>query len=697
MEIISASTLHSIYLIIFAIGLGVGLGSSLLWSALIFFAGEDNKISNDEFSVMKKTRAVIWFAFLLYAFGGVGLFTMAYESMLSLEIFYATMNIAGVLLLSELIFTLHTIPHLKKAKEEMSGRIGVFFIAGGVVSVVSWLFLNVHHALYRTEISYFFFLAIYLLCISFFIFIFSVLRKNFFDKKSGSLLRKVSFAIFVFSLLLFALSFMNMRILTIKETVNKSETKPISGKDVFTFELVANHNNKDDCWLVIDSMVFDATEASKVHPAMFNCGTDASLNYHKNHGKGVSDKMMKFYIGTLGGAIVQDTKEEKSKSYESISPKKEIYLKDSSWDKRDLMVVVEKDAENLLFIDGKNHNEVGRIYGVGFQPHTSVFSSDFKYMYIISRDGWLLKIDLDTLDTVKHVRVGQNSRGTALSNDGAFLMIGNYEPHNVVILDAKNLEVLSTIKTEGEKDGEIIGSRVGVVVESSNGFIIALKDVNSVWYIEQDTNKKWVVKNKYSNIGNNKTPLHDGYLTPDGKFFIVAAQGADSVWVLDTENWKEVGEVKTGTLPHTGPGATFKNTTYIPSLGEGLITAIDTTTWKPIASIKTGGPGLFVRSYHKDLEYHYVWADTAFGDKKDEIYVIDATQNKIIKTLVPVKGKNSWHPEFTYDGKFVYVVSQEGGEVVVYDSRTFEVIKRIKAHTPSAVSNVGLRVEEPGL
>jgi YVTN family beta-propeller protein len=77
--------------------------------------------------------------------------------------------------------------------------------------------------------------------------------------------------------------------------------------------------------------------------------------------------------------------------------------------------------------------------------------------------------------------------------------------------------------------------------------------------------------------------------------------------------------------------------------------------------------------------------------------VIDARTNTIAKTLIPVKGKSSWHPEFTLDGSSVYVVSQEGNEVTVYDANNFEVKARIKADTPSAVSNVGLRVEEPGL
>ena len=167
--------------------------------------------------------------------------------------------------------------------------------------------------------------------------------------------------------------------------------------------------------------------------------------------------------------------------------------------------------------------------------------------------------------------------------------------------------------------------------------------------------------------------------------------------MLDLTTMKPIAEVETGETPHTGPGAAWGDYIYVPALGEGLITVIDTKTWKPAKYIKTGGPGLFVRSYGKDPSYPYVWADTAFGDHKDEIYVIDARVNEIVKTIIPVKGESSWHPEFTYNGSFVYVVSQSANEVEVYDAHTFELVERIKSDTPSAISNVGLRIEEPGL
>src|SRR5690606_4524232 len=119
------------------------------------------------------------------------------------------------------------------------------------------------------------------------------------------------------------------------------------------------------------------------------------------------------------------------------------------------------------------------------------------------------------------------------------------------------------IEAVGEINGEKIESRVGALVEHGNQIIAALKDINSVWVIDA-SNKNFLVKEKYWNIGNNKSPLHDAFLTPDGKYFIAASMGSNTVWVLDTETRKVIKEVPTGITPHTGPGATWKNTIYIP-------------------------------------------------------------------------------------------------------------------------------------
>jgi nitrite reductase (NO-forming)/hydroxylamine reductase len=274
------------------------------------------------------------------------------------------------------------------------------------------------------------------------------------------------------------------------------------------------------------------------------------------------------------------------------------------------------------------------------------------------------------------------------------------EPNTARLIDAATLQIVKTFEATGSVDGgPEMPSKVGGIVELGSKLYMVLKDVNAIWEI--DTAQPGFPVRKYENLGNGQTPLHDAYLTPDGKYLIAAVQGANVVWVLDTETGEEVAEVPTGMTPHTGPGATVGNLTFVPTLDpEGVISVIDTTTWTNVENIDVGGPGLFIRhnpTAESVDDYPYVWAETAFGDFHDEIYVIDVRTLDVVKTLHPVPGESSWHPEFTYDGRFVYVVSQTGNAIVVYDAETFEAVARIDAATPSSVFNVGIRTHEAGL
>lgn len=769
MDIFSILSLHDIYLIVFSIALALGTGAAFLSGALLLTVLQDRKLSIDEYKIITNGRMVIWASVFLYTLSGIGLFTLSYEAMLSLGIFQASMVVFGILVITQLVTQYYFLPRLHPEHFESTANTLIIFTFFEVVSVASWLFLVLHHAMYRAPISFWLALSLYLATVLFVGYLYtSIIRHLLAESQRRT---SVTLAVVVGGLLLVTLSAYYLTgtkdttVVTASTTnsVEETTTEPTGpvtftwkeieghthiedcwvvikgnvydvtpaaekfpdlyqcGTDItvayaeikpegiservasyqigsvgYTLEEVAAHNKKDDCWLAIDGLVFAATPEAKLHPAAFNCGEEVSDNYHRNHGDGVSEKMMRLYIGRIddGNETVPDGNPVQERV--ELKPYAELYVEAGSWDNHELMVIVEKDAEKLVFMDGKTHEVLGRIHDIGFQPHTSVYSPDARYMYIIARDGWLTKIDLNTLEPIKSVRVGENSRGTALTEDGKYLAIGNYAPGNVVMMDANTLEILKEISTTGELEGKQVESRVGAVIQKDNHIIVALKDLNSVWVIDAN-NTSFEVVEKYWNIGDGQTPLHDAYLTPDGKYYLVAVMGANVVWVLNTETWEKVAEVKTGITPHTGPGATWGTTTYVPAIGEGLITAIDTVTWEPKAYIKTGGPGLFVRSYPKDPTYPYVWADTAFGDHHDEIYVIDARSNEIVETIRPVPGESSWHPEFTLDGQFVYVVSQTANEIEVYDAHDFSLVKRIEANTPSAVSNVGLRIEEPGL
>lgn len=469
-----------------------------------------------------------------------------------------------------------------------------------------------------------------------------------------------------------------------------------SGKP-FALKEVQAHASDDDCWVMLDGSVFDLTSQSRMHPSLFNCGKDVSENYHENHGPVVRPQMLKFKIGELDEESRRQTAGVPSKPEpekpRTIVPSTQLFAEIGSWDPLDLMVVMERDNRSLLFIDSSKHKAVGRITDIGERVHTQVFSPDGRLAYHISRDGWLTKIDLRSLKVIGMLKVGTDSRGTAIVGSGKYVAVGNYEPRDVVIVDTQALSEVARIPLT---DDEGKGSRAGGLVDSGERFVVSLKDGRSVWVIEAAA--PFAVLKKFTGIGQAGDVLHDAFLTPDGGHFLTAVQGSDDVWVLDVKTMEPVGEVRAGKTPHTGPGATWGDLVFVPSLGENALAAIDMKTWKLRDLVRTTGAGLFVRSYAEDPAYPYVWTDSAFGqERQDTIDVIDARSLRVARSLVPMEGKRAVHPEFTPDGRFVYVAVWGGDKVFVYDARTFKAVAQIDAFTPSGISSVGIRIHEPGL
>jgi Cytochrome D1 heme domain len=108
----------------------------------------------------------------------------------------------------------------------------------------------------------------------------------------------------------------------------------------------------------------------------------------------------------------------------------------------------------------------------------------------VGRDGWLFKIDLYTLQAVTKVRVGLDSRGIAISDDGKWVIVGNYVPNTAVILKADTLEPVKVIYAEGnDPQGKFVKSRICIVSDVSPKlvgpyFVIALKEAGQMWRID---------------------------------------------------------------------------------------------------------------------------------------------------------------------------------------------------------------------
>jgi nitrite reductase (NO-forming)/hydroxylamine reductase len=364
----------------------------------------------------------------------------------------------------------------------------------------------------------------------------------------------------------------------------------------------------------------------------------------------------------------------------------------------DLLLVTEREERKIAVIDGKSMKLLAHI-PASYRAHGYAFNPvEPRWAYNLGRDGWVFKIDLFTLKEVRKVRVGHDSRGLAISDDGKYLLAGNYIPNSAVILDADTLKPLKVIVTEGvDPDGEFVPSRVAITSDTSPElvgpyFLIALKEAGQVWRI--DYSKPDFPVEKVLNVGRI---LHDGFLSPDNRRFYLAAQTDSWMAVIDVENMSVVERIQTGKVPHPGYGAVWeaegKSYGATVHAGEGLVTIWDLQTNEIVGRVTTGGPGLFLRSHENSP---YVWADALFGSPSNVITVFEkAPPFSKVKDIS--EGIMTLHPEFNADGSLVYISDWKGDSVRVYDAKTLERVGVIEdIVTPTGIFSTARRHETLG-
>jgi DNA-binding beta-propeller fold protein YncE len=372
-------------------------------------------------------------------------------------------------------------------------------------------------------------------------------------------------------------------------------------------------------------------------------------------------------------------------------------------DPLNLFLVVETGDHHATILDGDSMESIYRFKTRHALHGGPKYSPDGRFIYLASRDGWISKFDMYSLKLVAEIRAGINTRNIAASSDGRYIIVANYLPHSLVILNASDLSPVKLIPVESDTGAS---SRVSAVYNAPprESFIAALKDLPEIWEISySDDPPYYGVVHDYRIEGppeiNEPFPIRriklDDYL--DDFFFdqeyehlIGAARNSNNGQVVNLIVGRKIAEIDIPGLPHLGSGITWqhqgKPVLATPNLKEGVVSIIDMNEWKTIKRIETSGPGFFIRSHENT---RYAWADVFFGPNKDVMHIIDKTNLEIIKTLRPVSGKTSAHVEFTRDGRYALLsIWEDDGQLVVYDSETFEEVKRIPMKKPSGKYNV---------
>ncbi|MCC6220599.1 MAG: c-type cytochrome, partial [Deltaproteobacteria bacterium] len=272
--------------------------------------------------------------------------------------------------------------------------------------------------------------------------------------------------------------------------------------------------------------------------------------------------------------------------YHDISqlPSKPIYQGDIL----NIFLAVELGDQHVSVIDGDNFSVLHR-FSTRPALHGGIkYSPDGRFAYLASRDGWISIFDVYNFKTIAEVRAGINTRNIAVSRNGKYLIVGNYLPHTVVILDALTLNLLEFLPV-ASKDG--ITSRVSAVYDAGpqQSFVVALKDVPEMWEISYRHSPTKTGSHFFSTRRIALSNVLDDFFFDDDFKHILGASRTGECSVIELASGKLVKKLKLEGMPHLGSGIMWtyqgKRVMATPNLKQGLISIIDTSTWSIIKNI----------------------------------------------------------------------------------------------------------------
>ena len=390
---------------------------------------------------------------------------------------------------------------------------------------------------------------------------------------------------------------------------------------------------------------------------------------------------------------------------ESKLPDKPVYGIENL---KDLVAVTSRGTlargtSKVVFFNGKNNEIVGTV-PTAFAPHIVNYDpANERWAFVKTDGGRVYKVDLYSMRAVRSVQVGFSGPSLAVSWDGKYLAAGSFVPNTAVILKADTLEPVKFFNLKGvDPDGKMVEGDSGSITATPFGpyFSISLEQSGQVWIA--DLSKPGIPVTKIKNVGRH---LHDSFLTDKtGRYMVIAAYDDKKMAVIDFKDKKVVKDIPAGCVIHTGSGAIAevdgRSIGFGTNFGtpckdkDTIVTAFDTKTFEVIKQIPVIG-GTESPAAHPASPY--VLVDIISGKHAGKIQAIDKKTLEVVKTIEV--GGHSHFPEFTADGKYVYVsAGYAGNKLVIYDGQTLEKVKEVEMEVPAGIfAHVRPRIVTIGL
>ncbi len=323
------------------------------------------------------------------------------------------------------------------------------------------------------------------------------------------------------------------------------------------------------------------------------------------------------------------------------------------------LYVVERERGSLAVVEeGK---VVKEIEGLGNLSHATVKVWE-GYAYVISRDGYLSKIDPKEDKLLKRVKVGNSTIGLDFTDN--HIVVANYDPHTVVVLD-EELNILKTLKT---------GSRNVGIKGFEGGFVFSLMDKDEVWVVERQEIRKFKVGNM---------PF-DALLS--GDIYLLGFFKESGIGMIDIKNklyrkldFKAQGKEVVFKIPHFGTWGIVGDEAFIPAVGEKRLYKVDLRKMEILGHVELGGLPVFASVSPNG---NYLAANFS-GDREDYLALVDVKEMKVLKELK--LGQRIMHLRFSQDGTRLYVSSYFDSKLRAFQVPDLKLLYELNIPHPSGV------------
>ena len=340
------------------------------------------------------------------------------------------------------------------------------------------------------------------------------------------------------------------------------------------------------------------------------------------------------------------------------NPKKNLHIQNIY----NIMPVVERDGGYVWIMEDEKILDKFKLKNVHGGIKYRFPNADS--IYVPTRDGYVVKYSLQNGRVEDKIRACVNLRNLSLSRNGKHLFVTCLLPQQVVIFDSEkfNIEKLQPIN-----------GKISALYDfyTQDKMIFTLRDKPKVGFVDTKS-----LKFSYKDIDE---PIEDYFIDPFDKYIIATARRGKVLRVYEVNTLKKVFEHKMKGMPHLFSATYFyKDGSFYfatPHLRSSYITIWKMYDWNFIKKIDIGGDGFFAKTHPMTP---YLWVDNG----SDELVLVNK-KDYSIKKLIPSKGKQYIHAEFSGDGKYTYLsIYDRNGSLQVWNTKKLKKIKSFPANMP---------------